>query len=97
VKVPLDALALQLRKPVLISEIGYRDTSDALYHPWETQTSAATDLEEQMAAYDAALANTITDTFIQGIFFWAWSFPLFEPNQRPAARVLYHWYTSPLA
>lgn len=97
VKVPLDALALQLRKPVLISEIGYRDTSDALYHPWETQTSAATDLEEQMAAYDAALANTITDTSIQGIFFWAWSFPLFEPNQRPAARVLYHWYTSPLA
>jgi hypothetical protein len=97
VKVPLDALALQLRKPVLISEIGYRDTSDALYHPWESQTSAAADLEEQMAAYDAALANTITDTSIQGIFFWAWSFPVFEPNQRPAAGVLYHWYTSPLA
>jgi len=97
VKVPLDALALQLRKPVLISEIGYRDTSDALYHPWESQTSAATDLEEQRAAYDAALANTITDTSIQGIFFWAWSFPVFEPNQRPAADVLYHWYTSPLA
>jgi len=97
VKVPLDALSLQLRKPVLISEIGYRDTSDALYNPWETQTRAATDLEEQKAAYNAALGNSITDTHIPGIFFWAWSFPLFEPNQRPAARVLYHWYTSPLA
>lgn len=97
VKVPLDTLALQLRKPVLISEIGYRDTSDALYRPWETQTSAPRDLEEQMAAYNAALVNSITDTHIQGIFFWAWSFPVFEPNQRPAARVLYHWYTSPLA
>ena len=69
----------------------------ALYRPWETQTSAPRDLEEQMAAYNAALVNSITDTHIQGIFFWAWSFPVFEPNQRPAARVLYHWYTSPLA
>ena len=97
VKEPLDALALHLGKRVLISEIGYRATADALYHPWEAQTGAAEDPEEQMAAYDAALVNSITDTHIQGIFFWAWSFPVFEPNQRPAAQVLYHWYTSSLA
>src|SRR5260221_11377076 len=51
VKVPLDALALQLRKPGLISGIGYRGASDAVYHPWEPQTRSATDLEKPTKTY----------------------------------------------
>jgi Glycoside Hydrolase Family 113 len=93
----LDAFSAQLRKPVLISEIGYRDSPDALYNPWEMQTLTGTDPEEQAAAYAAALQNSIVDPHITGIFFWAWSFPLFAPNGKPASKVLYDWYTSPLA
>lgn len=92
----LDALSLHLSKPVLISEIGYRDTADALYEPWMRATSAPLDPSEQAVAYNAALTNVIGDPHIAGIFFWAWSFPLFLPNGQPAAAVLDEWYTSPL-
>ena len=92
----LDALSFHLSKPVLISEIGYRDTADALYEPWMRTTSAPLDPDEQAAAYNAALTNVIGDPHIAGIFFWAWSFPLFLPNGQPAAAVLDKWYTSPL-
>ena len=93
----LDAFAAQIRMPVFISEIGYRDSAFALYRPWERDAHAQAepvDHEEQAAAYNAALTNTIADSHITGIYFWAWSVPLFEPNWKPAARVLYTWYTS---
>jgi len=96
----LDLLSTQLTKQVLISEIGYRDSEFALYHPWERDTQVMgerADPEEQAAAYDAALTNVIADKHIGGIYFWAWSVPLFEPNWKPAARVLYKWYSSPQA
>lgn len=95
----LDALAVKAGKPVLISEIGYRDTSFALYLPWNGDAQAQkepVDLEEQAAAYDAALKNVISDPYITGIYFWAWSVPLYGPK-KPAASVLYNWYISPLA
>ena len=96
----LDSLSIQLTKRVFISEIGYRDSAFALYNPWERGTRAQTepaDPMEQAAAYDAALTNVIVDPHIVGIYFWAWSVPLFEPNWKPAAKVLYKWYTSPRA
>ena len=93
----LDTFSVELNKPVLISEIGYRDSPDALFNPWQAQRLAGTDPEEQAAAYDAALQNVIVDQHIIGIFFWAWSFPPYQPNHKLASKVLYRWYTSPLA
>ncbi len=96
----LDSFSIQLTKQVFISEIGYRDSAFALYRPWERDTQAQAqpaDPEEQAAAYDAALMNVIVDPHIIGVYFWAWSVPLFEPNWKPAAKILYKWYTSPQA
>jgi hypothetical protein len=93
----IDSFALRLGRPLLLSEIGYRDSSDAFYHPWESHTKAPADPEEQAAAYNAALMNVLVDPKIDGIYFWAWSVPVFQPNWHPAAHVLYRWYTSPLA
>ena len=93
----LDNYAAKLGKPLILSEIGYRNSADALYHPWEATTSAPADPQEQAAAYDAALRNVVSDQFIQGIYIWAWSLPPFEPNWLPAADVLHHWYTDPQA
>ncbi len=96
----LDLFSTQLAKQVLISEIGYRNSEFALYKPWLRDANAQAepaDPEEQAGAYDAALTNVIADKHIGGIYFWAWSVPLFEPNWKPAASILYKWYTSPQA
>jgi hypothetical protein len=96
----LDNFAAQIRKPIIVSEIGYRNSAYALYKPWLRDLTAQSwppDPTEQAAAYNAALTNVLSDKHITGIFFWAWSIDLFQPNYKPAAQVLHRWYTSPMA
>ena len=92
IRTRIDAFARQLGKPVLLSEIGYRNSADALYQPWMSTTHAPPDPQEQAAAYDAALQNSMHDPYIMGIYFWAWSYPVYQPNNLPAAHVLLKWY-----
>lgn len=96
-RAPLDAFSVWLGRPLLISEIGYRESADALYYPFAATSAAPADPAMQAAAYNAALANVIPDRHIAGIYFYAWSVPLFEPNNLPAAHVLWQWYMSPAA
>ncbi len=93
----LDSFAVQVGKPVLVSEIGYRNSWDALYNPWEVTTNKNTDPMEQAAAYNAALTNIVADHRIIGVFAWAWEFPPFDLRCLPAAQVLHHWYKAQLA
>jgi hypothetical protein len=96
----LDTFAGQIGKPIIVSEIGYRDSAYALYQPWRRDAIAQAqprDPIEQAAGYDAALMNVLADPHITGIFFWAWSIDLFQPNYKLAAKVLHKWYTSPMA
>ena len=96
----LDIFAVQTGKPLIVSEIGYRDSVYALYQPWRRDATAQAqpaDPSEQAAAYNAALKNVLSDKHIIGIFFWAWSIDLFQPNYKPAAQMLHKWYTSPMA
>ncbi len=72
VKKPLDTFARELGKPIFISEIGYRDSRDALYNPWNITSSQPADPQEQAAACAAVLSNTVPDQQIFGSFFWAW-------------------------
>lgn len=90
----LDAFAIQINKPVLLSELGYRDSADALYNPWETSTHSPVDQVEQAAAYNAALWSIMSDPYITGVFAWAWEFPPFDVRCRLAAQVLHNWYTA---
>jgi hypothetical protein len=93
VRQQLDTFALELGEPVFISEIGYRDSSDALYQPWVTQTSAPTDPVEQAAACSAVLANVFSDKSILGSFFWGWdnvgAFRLKDSQAASAIRIQY--------
>ncbi len=89
----LDTFAIALGKPIFISEIGYRDSTDALYHSWETTSSAAPDPQEQAAACAAALANVIPDSHILGIFFWGWDDTgAFNLHGMYAASVIHSYY-----
>jgi len=93
----LDALSLRLGKPVILSEIGYRNDTESIYQPWVWQSNAAPDPSLQAAAYRAALANVVVDSHVAGIYFWGWSVPGFQPNWLPAAQVLHEYYTQPRA
>jgi hypothetical protein len=95
VKTALDNFAAKLGEPIFISEIGYRNSADALYHSWESTSSAPPDPAEQAAACDAALANVIPDTHIAGIFFWGWDDAgAFNLNGMQAATVIHKYYAS---
>ena len=92
----LDNLSTRIGKPVLISEIGYRNSSDALYQTWDQNSMKPLDPQEQAGAYNAALTNAIPDKHIAGIFFWGWQdvgrFTL--KGQSETLAVLHKWYTS---
>jgi Glycosyl transferase family group 2 len=89
----LDSFAIQIGKPVFLSELGYRDSADALYNPWDVTSSAQGDQMEQAAAYNAALVNVMSDRYIEGVFAWAWEFPPFDLRCRLAAKILHQWYS----
>ena len=97
VKVLLDTLAVQTKKPVILSEIGYRNSADTLYHPWfPDSTVSPPDPAEQAAACDAALTNIIPDPHIVGVFFWGWDgVGGFKLSGQPATAVLQKWFSSP--
>jgi len=96
IKTKLDALSTRLGKPVLISEIGYRNSADALYHTWLATSTAKADPAEQAGAYDAVLTNVLHDTHIAGTFFWGWdSVGMFAIKGQPAVQVLLKWYAHP--
>jgi len=93
VKSALDNFAIELGEPILISEIGYRNSTDALYHSWEPTSSAPPDPAEQAAACDAALANIIPDQHILGSFFWGWDDAgAFDLNGMQAVAVIHSHY-----
>ena len=97
VKGLLDTLSMQINKPVFISEIGYRNSADSLYHPWyPDSTVSPPDPAEQAAACDAALTNIIPDPHIAGVFFWGWDdVGGFKLSGQPATAVIQRWFSSP--
>ncbi len=68
----LDAFSFNVGKPIIISEIGYRDTVDALWHTWSTTSTSATSEVEQDGAFDAALTDLQGDNHVVGFFPWGW-------------------------
>jgi len=91
----LDTLSVKLGKPVFLSEVGYRNSADAVYHTWEAFASAQPDPEEQAIACDAAMENIFNDPHIAGTFFWGWdNVSAFRLRGMPAVAVIHTWYTS---
>jgi hypothetical protein len=73
VKSQLDALSLQTGKPVILSEIGYRNSADTLYHPWYPDSTASPpDPGEQAAGFVGALTIFIPVPLIIGVLCWGW-------------------------
>lgn len=97
----LDALSNKLGEPIYISEIGYRATADAIYHPWVSTSNAPADPAEQSEACAAALENILPDPHIIGNFFWGWSdtgaFDLVDSQAATTIRSYYQSWQVPQA
>ncbi len=92
----LDRLSEAAQKPIVLTEIGYRNTTDALYQPWVWHTSAPAAPQLQAAAYKAATLAVFLDHHVEGIFFYAWENDQFAPSAEAVA-VLHELYLSPAA
>lgn len=92
----LDTMSEQVGKPIILTEIGYRNTSDCLSIPWLWHSSAPADPALQGAAYQAALAMAAGDRHIAGIYFWAWQDGQFHPAG-PAIQAMRAAWAQPVA
>jgi Glycoside Hydrolase Family 113 len=90
----LDRLSSAVGKPLLFTEIGYRNATDALYQPWRDSTTAPPDPQLQATAYQAAAEAAFGDPHIEGLYFWAWDNGVYTPSTA-ALQALHALYLSP--
>lgn len=98
----LSSLAATWNRPVLFTEVGYRSVDGANVAPWDWQSSAPIDLQEQADCYQA-LINSVGDAaWLAGIFWWMWwaddtiggpEDDSYTPYGKPAEDVLCAFYT----
>jgi hypothetical protein len=95
----VEARETVVKKQILLTEIGYRDVDGASIRPWDWQSEGKENQQEQANCYEAALETLWGKTWLQGIFWWAWT-----PDQEPqdytpwgklAEGVLSRWYAKP--
>jgi hypothetical protein len=99
----LAALHQRTKKPIVITEIGYRATPDAALAPatWpESTPSAKYDGQTQADCYRAAFEALQGKPWLRGVYLWKWfsdsqdeSGPTdFSPAGKPAEKVLQEFY-----
>ena len=99
----LQAVAQQMGKPVIITEVGCQSVRGALAAPWDYRRGAAPGAVPDGAAqeryYEAVRLLFATQPWCVGVFWWDWqSIPSpyeatdYTPRNKPAARVVREWY-----
>lgn len=83
-----DKFSAATGKPVILSEVGYHYTSDALWNPWRHTSSAPADPRLQADAYTAATRAVYGDPHVVGIYFWAWQNGPFATSAQAASALL---------
>ncbi len=68
-------------KPVLFTELGYNESSEAAAHPWDYKTGGRNAEEIQARCLRVALEETARADFLRGVFLWKWFIDL--PQGQP--------------
>lgn len=92
----LDGLARRWRRPVVLTEVGYRSAAGAWREPWTWGDGAPPDPDVQGRLYEAAALALRDLPWLEGVFVWAWDVRPsggpgdagFTPRGKPAERVL---------
>lgn len=92
-------------KPVLFTEIGYKNVRETTVKPWEwprRMEGPVLDESEQANAYEALFRSVGSLSWFRGVFIWDW-YPnpnrfstdrvTFSPQNKQGAKVLRKWYT----
>ncbi len=88
-------------KPVVFTEVGYRSTSGAHYHPWDYNAGGGIDQGEQANDYTALFDYWNTQPFFQGVQLWAWSSDPnaggagdggYTPQHKNAQNIMTQWF-----
>jgi hypothetical protein len=97
----LSSLASKWRKPILFTEIGYRNLNGANRRPWDWVLDGPANPEEQARSYQAAFEELWGQPWFAGMFWWEWltrpdqgalTDTGYTPHTRPAEAVLKSWY-----
>lgn len=101
----LSDLSSRLNRPILFTEIGYRNVSDAAAKPWRWpsrdeigQTKANNELQAQL--YTVFFDELWDETWFSGAILWKWhgdqdrlrSSLGFTPQGKPAEKVIRQWF-----
>jgi hypothetical protein len=101
----IEKIQKKYQRPVLFTEIGYRNGPDAASHPWKWENShqpEETGFQVQANCYEAFFRTFWHKEWFAGVYFWKW-FPNLEkvphyeekdftPQQRPAEKILAKWF-----
>ncbi len=96
----VDAFHRKWKKPIVLTEIGYKSVEWTTSRPWEWRSGAKIDLDLQARAYEAALQVFPQQKWCRGMYWWKWyTAPRggpndsdFTPQGKPAEKVIAKYY-----
>ncbi|MCL5027072.1 MAG: glycosyl hydrolase family 53 [Chloroflexi bacterium] len=97
-------LSSHWQRPVIFTEIGYRDLDGTNRRPGDWGMVGPADPDEQALCYRAAFESVWNQPWFVGMFWWEWGTDPnqglppntdYTPHNRPAEQVLKSWYAAP--
>ena len=103
-KAAMEALAQRTGRPVMFTELGYRNVGDAAAKPWRwpsRQEEAPRTDSLQAILYEVFFESLWHEPWFDGVIFWKWmpearrrNMMDFSPQGKPAEAVLRRWFTA---
>ena len=104
-KAAIEALARREERPVLFTELGYRNVADAAARPWRWPTYDATEVPAdslQAMLFDVFFETLWHEPWFDGVILWKWRPQQgrrrngldFSPQGKPAEAVIRRWFAA---
>jgi len=87
-----------LKKPLILTEVGYQSRDGVNQRPWDSDFKASLDLHEQYLCYQAFYEVWYRDPQLRGIYFWHWfgdgglQDGSYSPRGKPAVSMIEKWF-----